>query len=347
LLRRRYVLRNAAGGLKEIIKRKQASQARLFEISNPRFQIDFTRVNPRFHKNMKKPTKILLQTTIPFAENDWHIDRFSLLREHLASLKDENGNALYKVAARNREQDEEGNDKILSVLDKSDFDELWLFAVDTGDGLSKADCTGISRFRQRGGGIFSTRDHQDLGSSLCTIGGIGAAHYFHSKQQDPDESRRLRDDQDTKNIDYPNYHSGSNGDYQKVSAVGSLHELLQKPDGGGAIEYFPAHPHEGGVGVPENETSARVVALGRSKISGKDFNLIVAFERSEDRHGNKLGRGIAESSFHHLVDYNWDTEKGCPDFVEEAPGEGFRKNPQALNDIKTYVENLAKWLAPA
>jgi hypothetical protein len=28
-----------------------------------------------------------------------------------------------------------------------------------------------------------------------------------------------------------------------------------------------------------------------------------------------LGRGIAESSFHHLVDYHWDTKKGCPDFV--------------------------------
>lgn len=295
---------------------------------------------------MKKPIKILLQTTIPFAENDWHIERFSMLREHLASLKDENGDALYEVAARNREPDENGNDKILSVLDRTDFDELWLFAVDTGDGLSKTDCAGISRFRQRGGGIFSTRDHQDLGSSLCTVGGIGAAHYFHSKQQDPDETRRLRDDQDTKSIDYPNYHSGANGDYQKIEAVDSADELLQRPDGS-RIEYFPAHPHEGGVGVPNGEKSARVVARGRSKISGKDFNLIVAFERGTDTHGNHLGRGIAESSFHHLVDYNWDTEKGCPDFVEEAPGDGYQKNPQALDDIKTYVANLAKWLAPA
>jgi hypothetical protein len=294
---------------------------------------------------MKKPTKILLQTTIPFTENDWHIGRFSLLREHLASLADENGNPLYEVAARNRENDEAGNDKVLGTLDTSDFDELWLFAVDTGAGLSKTDCAAISRFRQRGGGIFATRDHQDLGSSLCTIGGIGAAHYFHTKQPDPDASRRTRDDRDTKNIDYPNYHSGSNGDYQRIETGAQTHELLQKTDGG-AIEYFPAHPHEGGVGVPENEPSAQVVATGKSKISAKDFNLIVAFERSVDRHGNRLGRGIAESSFHHLVDYNWDISKGCPDFVEEAPGEGYQKNPQLLDDIKTYAANLAKWLAP-
>jgi hypothetical protein len=167
-------------------------------------------------KEMSKSTKILLQTTIPYTENDWHIGRFSLLRGHLESLKDENGAPLYEITARNREADEQGNDKVLSVLDESDFDELWLFAVDTGDGLTTDDCAGVTRFRQRGGGIFSTRDHQDLGISLCTLGGIGAAHFFHTKNPEPDESRHYRDDQFTKNIDYPNYHSGSNGDYQKI-----------------------------------------------------------------------------------------------------------------------------------
>jgi hypothetical protein len=38
---------------------------------------------------------------------------------------------LYKVTARNREVDSEGNDPILGGLDTTDFDELWLFAVDT------------------------------------------------------------------------------------------------------------------------------------------------------------------------------------------------------------------------
>jgi hypothetical protein len=226
-----------------------------------------------------------------------------------------------------------------------DFDELWLFAVDTGEGLTKRDCAGITKFRQRGRGIFSTRDHQDLGSSLCTVGGIGAAHFFHSKHQDPDEARNCRDDQDTKSIDYPNYHSGSNGDYQKIRPVGEMHELLQRSDGS-AIEYFPAHPHEGGVGVPAGTDSARVIAVGTSQVSGKDFNLVVAFEREADKHGNRCGRGIAESSFHHLVDYNWDIAKGCPTFLEEPPGDGYKTNPQILEDIKIYAANLAKWLAP-
>ncbi|MCI0699320.1 hypothetical protein L0337_45870, partial [candidate division KSB1 bacterium] len=122
---------------------------------------------------MKKPTKILLQTTISFTENDWHIGRFSLLQKHLESLKDETGNQLYEVTARNRELDENGNDKILSNLDKSDFDELWLFAVDTGNGLMPTDCAAITRFRQRGGGIFSTRDHPPgVGDKDCVEDGV-------------------------------------------------------------------------------------------------------------------------------------------------------------------------------
>lgn len=293
---------------------------------------------------MNKRVKILLQTTIPYRENDWHIGRFSLLKSHLESLRDENGESLYEVTARDRENNGRENDPVLSTLDSSDFDQLWLFAVDEGDGLSEDECATISRFRQRGGGVFSSRDHQDLGSSLCTIGGIGAAHYFHTKNPDPDEARHCRDDQDTKEIDYPNYHSGSNGDYQRVTPVGEIHELLRRSDGS-AIEYFPAHPHEGGVGPPEEE-KARVIAAGNSTVTGRPFNLAVAFETSRDTHGNTLGRGIAESSFHHLADYNWDPDMGCPDFVVEPPGTGYKDKPEALNDIKRYVENLAAWLSP-
>src|SRR5437588_11405079 len=175
---------------------------------------------------MKRPIRILLQTTIPATEDDWHIGRFSLLGEHLSGLRDGEGHALCEVTARNRETNPAGDDEVLNRLDATDFDELWLFAVDSGDGLTVADCQGITRFRQRGGGLLSTRDHPDLGSSLCTLGGAGRAHFFHSRHQDPDSSRHVRDDQDTKTISWPNYHSGSNGDYQKVTPVEPVHELL-------------------------------------------------------------------------------------------------------------------------
>jgi hypothetical protein len=296
---------------------------------------------------MKRPIRILLQTTIPSAEDDWHIGRFSLLTAHLRSLTDADGRPLCEVTARDRETNAAGDDAVLSRLDATDFDELWLFAVDTGDGLTEADCQGITRFRQRGGGVLSTRDHQDLGSSLCTLGGLGRTHFFHSKHPDPDETRRARDDQDTKNITWPNYHSGSNGDYQLITPAGPAHELLRDDSSpSGRVEFFPAHPHEGGVGVPSGESQARVVATGTSKVTKRPFNLLVAFERERDGHGHLLGRAVAESSFHHFVDYNWDTSMGCPSFLAEPPGDQIKREPEKLEGVKTYVRNLALWLAP-
>ena len=292
---------------------------------------------------MSKRAKILLQTTIPYTEDDWHIGRFSLLTRHLSSLTDEHGTALYDVVTRNREAGPNGVDPVLSELDESDLDQLWLFAVDIGDGLTPAECSGISRFRKRGGGILSIRDHNDLGSSLCTLGGIGEAHYFHSRNLDPDQSRRTRDDKVTLNIDWPNYHSGANGDYQKIEAVD--HELLLRPDGS-LIEYFPAHPHEGGVGAPAGNVSASVIATGTSTVTNRSFNMVVAFEDSIDGDGDRCGRAIAESSFHHLVEYNWDTDLGCPSFLEEPPGNEIKRIPKRLEDVKHYVANAASWLSP-
>jgi hypothetical protein len=293
---------------------------------------------------MTKPIRILLQTTVPYNEDNWHIGRFSLLRDELRSMKDEDGNQLCEVTTRNREADTAGNDPVLTTLDQTDFDELWLFAIDSGDGLSVPDCQGITRFRQRGGGIMATRDHQDLGISLCTLGGIGRAHFFHTKHPEPDASRHVPDDTVTTSISWPNYHSGANGDYQTI-AVAYPHKVLRRSGSADdLIHFFPAHPHEGAVGVPEGEEHAQVIATGQSKVTGRPFNLVVAFDSSRDEHGNMLGRGVAESSFHHFVDYNWDTRLGCPSFLEEPPGDGYKRNPQALEDIKSYVRNAAVWL---
>jgi len=296
---------------------------------------------------MTRAVRVLLQTTIPTTKEDWSIARFSLLRDHLASITQQNGGRAYEVIARDREVDSQGNDVVLSVLDTTDFDQLWLFAVDNGNGLSVPDCQGVTRFRQRGGAILTTRDHEDLGSSLCTLGGVGRAHFFHSRHPDPDASRNVRDDQATQTISWPNYHSGNNGDYQRIAAVKPVHELLLNPhNASGVIEYFPAHPHEGSVGVPEDEDDARVIATGASKVTHRPFNLIVAFESAVDAHGNTLGRAVAESSFHHFVDYNWDITAGCPIFLLEDPGTEIKDDPEKLRDIKTYVENVARWLTP-
>jgi len=66
----------------------------------------------------------------------------------------------------------------------------------------------------------------------------------------------------------------------------------------------------------------------------------VAFEPGA--HG---GPGIAESTFHHFADYNWDPNSGCPSFVSEPPGDGLKLVTDAMADTHRYILNVAAWLA--
>jgi hypothetical protein len=270
--------------------------------------------------------RVLLQTTIPFTRDDWSIERFSMLHQWLVDCG-------HDVTSRNK-------DAQLAIIDRSDFDQVWLFGVDGGDGIGDAECEALTRFRKSGRGLLVTRDHQDLGSSICNIGAIGAAHYFHSRNPDPDRSRHTRDDEQATNIDWPNYHSGQNGQYQRIAVHGDLHPLLQR-ENGAPLEWLPAHPHEGAVGAPADVPDARVIATGTSQTTARDFNLIVAFEGDATH-----GRGIAESSFHHFCDYNWDTRAGAPSFVTDPAADDVIRDPRRLDDVKTYVRNAARWLKP-
>jgi hypothetical protein len=279
--------------------------------------------------------KILLQTTIAFAEDDWNVSRFSLLREALEA----DG---HEVVARNEEMDANRNDHLIMRLPDLDFDQLWLMAVDTGDGLTQAESDAIIEFRKRGGGVLTARDHQDLGLCLCHLGSLGQFNHFHTYNLEP--GRTENDDQDNPNISYPNYHSGANGNYQKILAVAPVHPILRSAKAeGGTIEYFPAHPHEGAVGVSEGTAFARVVATGTSTVSGRKFNLAVAVE-GEPFDGGVLGRAVAISTFHHLADLNWDTDRGAPSFVTDRPGDEIKRDPARLEIFKDYVRNIARWL---
>src|SRR5215472_16466212 len=163
---------------------------------------------------MTRSIRILLQASIPYTEDDWHVGRFSLLREELSKVAD--------VLARNREPDARGDDPILSKISRSDFDELWLLGVDGGTALSTRDCAAIDAFHKAGGGILTAGDHQNMGMWLRRIGGVGAAHYFHNPEFcEPDPNRLSPDDRETATISWPNYHSGSNGDLQPIPSPSS------------------------------------------------------------------------------------------------------------------------------
>lgn len=277
---------------------------------------------------------ILLQTTITENPDDWDVGRFSMLAGELRA----DG---HDVLARNR-TDHAGQDPVLSHLDELGFDQLWLMAVDVGDGLTPGECAAIGRFRGLGGGVLTARDHQDLGSCLKGLGALGQVNEFHDGSLDP-ESRC--DDRDNPGISWPNFHSGANGDYQPVLVEEPVHQLLRTSrTGTGRIEWFPAHPHEGAVSA--RVPFATVVAQGRSTATGRQFNLAVALDGECTPEGRPMGRAVAESTFHHFADYNWDLAHGAPSFVTDRPGRQIGDDPSRLGVFKDYVRNLATWLQP-
>jgi hypothetical protein len=279
-------------------------------------------------------SKILLQTTIAANPDDWDIDRFTLLAEELRA-------AGHDVVARNRVGGGD-DDPVLSHVDELGYDQLWLLAVDVGDGLTDAEAAAISRFREAGGGLLTARDHQNLGSCLCGLGSVGAVNEFHDESVDP---TTMCDDMDTPTISWPNFHSGANGDYQPVLVDEPVHELLRtNGNASGRIEWFPAHPHEGLVSA--NVPFATVLAQGRSATTGRRFNLAVVLEGEPGPDGTPMGRAVAESTFHHFADYNWDLDRGAPSFVTEVPGTQIKADPSRLMVYKDYVRNIAAWLKP-
>jgi hypothetical protein len=286
---------------------------------------------------MAKRNRTLLQCSNSFSPDDWHVGRFSLLARELARWSD--------VIARNREPDEHGHDPFIVGLDRARFDQVWLLAVDGGVALGNDETAAINRFQRDGGGVLTARDHANMGLWLRAIDRVGEANFFNEpRYREPDPTRHARDDEQTASIDWPNYHSGKNGDVQPVRVVEPIHPLMVSPDAvNRRISRFPAHPHEGAVCVPSNHVSARSVARGRSLATGREFDLAIAFERD----AKVPARAIAQSSFHHFADYNWDTSKGAPSFVVEPIGDAIAHEPHLLDDIRAYVKNCVEWLAPA
>src|SRR5438874_12836944 len=164
-------------------------------------------------------TRILLKTTIGPVADDWNIGRFSLLAEHLRGLTDPAGASLYHVVARDRIEHSQGHDTDLEEAARGAYGQLWLIAVDATGALTQVDVGNIGRFRQGGGGILLTRDHQDLGACLPKLGAVGATHFFQTVNPDPDASRRCRDATGTPSINWADFQSRRTGESAPINAA--------------------------------------------------------------------------------------------------------------------------------
>lgn len=263
--------------------------------------------------------KILLQSTVQRGADQWHIGRFS----GLCALLRETG---HDVEARDREPASDGSDPILSsVLDRG-FDQVWLFALDHGNGLGPGDVRALLRFREQGGGMLTARDHQDVGCSLLNLGTLGAINHFHSYNRAGNRAGTYGAADELQTAP-PVPRSDWEKAYATVTATVPLHDVMRtQRSPSGAIEHFPPHPHEGAISVPEGAGFARVVATGTNLATGRRYNVAVAVDGEPGMAGRPCGRALAVATFHHFTDTYWDVD------------------PILLEPFKDYVRNIARWL---
>lgn len=256
---------------------------------------------------------ILVQATLREGEGEWQIERFS----SLVSLLRAEG---HTVVARNREPGPDGSDPVLATLDTSDFDELWLFAADRGNGLAPSDVRGILRFRERGGGIFTSRDQENIGVSLLNLGSVGLVNHFRTYNR---QLRRRGIRMTTRGTIPPE-------PYERIVPLEPVHELLRSQRSpSGVIEYFPAHAHEAALSVPPYAPFARVIAVATDDETGSAANVAIVIDDEPCHDGGRCGRAVATSCLHHFEDSRWN-----------GNGDGASEN------FKDFARNIARWLAP-
>ena len=203
------------------------------------------------------------------------------------------------------------------------------------------DRAGILRFQARGGGLMVTRDHMDLGCSVCAMGPVGAAHVFQYCTTLPVPSRRptiaIRP-----RFGWPDFHSGANGDVQPVRVELPVHPIMRDEESEtGAIAYLPAHPHEGAVVAPASDPAARVIATGKSLFDRPAIQPGSGFRALG--YGGARARGIDVPSLRGL---QLGSSPRRPDFVTEKP---VYTLPDATLGQRwprpSLCHNVALWLA--
>ena len=137
--------------------------------------------------------RMLLQTTIPYSADDWHVGRFGMLRAELATGR-----------GRRRARSRERLRRQRSGLSRFGRERLRSAVADRGRqrrrNHERPNAAAIARFRQRGGHMFVDAAITWIWARRSASSAASAtAHYFHSNNPDPNhrESRqRQRGDAD-------------------------------------------------------------------------------------------------------------------------------------------------------
>jgi hypothetical protein len=143
------------------------------------------------------------------------------------------------------------------------YDQIWLFGKEREDSspLSDSELNELAIFMNRGGGVFATGDHEDLGAALCgNVPRVRSMRRWFLRDSPPPVKGPTRIDTLREGGDKGfETHDQSDRFPQEIRPIFKLikgtkksapHELLT--DGGFAITVLPDHFHEGECLIPQS-----------------------------------------------------------------------------------------------
>lgn len=269
-----------------------------------------------------------------------------------------------------------------ATVTTANYDQIWLFGIETAPVLTNAEFLVLADFMKAGGGLFATGDHENLGYAMggelprvrkmrdwSTIPASSNTRIDTVTNPGPDHLAQFDDQSDEfpQRI-FPHYY-GSGSSW-------SPHPLLRSPVGD--IDVMPDHPHESvclvgpALNAPYNlhglnfvefplfsgtplapEIISTSVSAGRFLTDNyKPPTMPRCFGGISVWDGHKVGAGriVCDATWHHFININLDGTGASPQMGSNRVG---LRDHVTLNftpdfhQVAEYYRNIADWIIPA
>ncbi|MEN2413609.1 hypothetical protein [Flavobacterium mesophilum] len=257
----------------------------------------------------------------------------------------------------------------VSSVTLANFDQVWLFGINSGSGLPSNELVAVETYMNNGGGLFATGDHGTLGSALCSNiprvkdmrhwADFGANEVGMTQARRNDTNRPKAGDATSLYFDNQSDNIPQNISV-KIFGTGLPHPLLSikksiRPSG--LIDIMPDHPHEGeckpetsftvnGVTVAtQNIATSHVLGGSTTGGGGKALTIPHSFSSIAVWDGRlaKVGRIVVDSTWHHFVNVNLN---GSESYFngDDIPGLQSGLTTADFKVIRQYYMNIALWI---
>lgn len=257
----------------------------------------------------------------------------------------------------------------VSSVTLNNFDQVWLFGIDSGSGLPSDELAAVEAYMNNGGGLFATGDHGSLGSSLCSNiprvkdmrhwSDFGVNEVGMTQPRRNDTNRPKAGDATSLYFDNQSDNIPQNISV-RIFGTGLPHPLLSikksiRPSG--LIDIMPDHPHEGeckpersftanGITVSTQNIATSFV-LGGSTVGGGAKALTIPHSFSSiaiwDGRLAAVGRIVVDSTWHHFVNVNLNGV-GSTFNGDDRPGIQSGLTTADFNVIRQYFMNISLWI---